>query len=260
MSTGAALQAGCSGGAGLTGCAQEEQHEPDIQSELDTPRRLSTEDVEVYKGGSWREKVQKYEFRTSFPHQKEIRLGLFKRQDAQPPARNTDAMQLLVNSYWADTTYFWSSYSRADIASAAELMRSHQVDVHRAVVAARKKRGLGKWFGVQFRNGAWTGALDIRQPKSNDSKEVQRMKVHWSPQASAEAAARDVDCGNLAVRGVGCTTNFPAGAYTQEELEEAGEYAISKGVNAARIRANLEEIQQVCRHACNGQHTDANHV
>jgi hypothetical protein len=72
-----------------------------------------------------------------------------------------------------------------------------------------------------------------------------RKSVHWCGQRSAEAAAHQADSCFLAMRGLGCTTNFPASTYSQQQLRQAGDYAVSKGVEAVRVEENLNDIAQV---------------
>jgi hypothetical protein len=67
----------------------------------------------------------------------------------------------------------------------------------------------------------------------------------WYGLPSAAAAAQKADCSYLAVQGLGCTTNFPASLYGRLQLEEAGEHAISKGVDGARVKASLEAVEKV---------------
>jgi hypothetical protein len=175
---------------------------------------------------------------------KNINLGSFSPEAAQEGARLFDCLQLLLHGPHADTNFEWSSYTRADIAAAASFLEAKGVDVHQAIAAAREARGTCEWIGVHRTAGraSWTASVCC-QIGNNAGYAALHNKRGL---VSAEAAAHQADCGFLATRGLGCTTNFPASTYSQEQLQEAGDYAVSKGVEAARVEGNLAAIQQVC--------------
>jgi hypothetical protein len=170
---------------------------------------------------------------------KGIALGSFSPDAAEPGARLYDSLQLLLHGPHADTNFAWSSYTRADIAAAASFLHAKGVDVHQAIAAAREARGTTcDWIGVYQRAGRATWEAQIRMGGSG-------WQFGWHGLVSAEAAAHRVDCGYLATRGLGCTTNFPASTYSQQQLQEAADFATGKGAEAARIQANLAAVEQV---------------
>jgi hypothetical protein len=197
--------------------------------------------IPSYRGGRWRPEAQQFDFNLRFCGHS-LHLGSFSAEGAASGARLYDALQLLLRGPRADTTYLWSTYTRADIAAAAAFLEAQRVDVPQAVVALTEGRSgsSGRWLGVRPQGDCWAGVVG-HTPSAGGA----RIALRWGWQPSAEAAARDVDRLVLVVKGLGCTTNFPVATYSQEELEEAGVYAISKGVDAARVRANLEDVQQV---------------
>jgi hypothetical protein len=157
-------------------------------------------------------------------------------------ARRQDALRLLLDGPFANTTFEWSSYTQADIAAAAEALQARGLDAHQAVVDARAKKERGsQWVGVGFRDRAWRAQVTVSAYAGGHCRSV---NVSWKL-PHAEAAACQADCGFLATRGLGCTTNFPASSYSQEELEEAGQHAVRGGVDAAAVRENLGAVKQV---------------
>jgi hypothetical protein len=197
--------------------------------------------VPIYKGGS----VQKgrYRFRVACSG-KDINLGHFSLEAAEPGARLFDCLHLLLHGPHADTNFEWSSYTRADIAAAASFLEAKGVNVHQAIAAAREARGTtGDWIGVYHRAGSASWAARIYCQIGNDAGYATLHKAEGL--VSAEAAAHQADCGYLAARGLGCTTNFPASTYSQQQLQEAGDYAVSKGVEAARVEENLAAVEKV---------------
>jgi hypothetical protein len=193
-----------------------------------------------FKGGSWNVNCSKFDFCLSVSG-KSVFLGQFSPEAAVAGARRRDALHLLLHGPHADTNFEWSSYTRADIAAAASFLEAKGLDVHQAVAFAREARGDG-WNGVHFRKDrpSWTVHLQCQRGENGN-----RTAVDWYGLRSAEAAAHQADCGFLAIRGLGCTTNFPASTYSQQQLEAAGEYAVSKGAKAACVAENLAAVQQV---------------
>jgi hypothetical protein len=166
-------------------------------------------------------------------------LGSFEPEQAASGARLYDAAQLLIRGPRADINFEWSSYTQADIQRAVEVLQAKGVDVHKAVVAAREGLRGTEWFGVRQRGPSWHA-----QWIYHDQQHYKHVAVQGLP--SAEAAARQADCGFLAVRGMECDfTNLPASAYSQQQLQEAGEHAISKGAEAALIKKNLKAVEKV---------------
>jgi hypothetical protein len=169
-------------------------------------------------------------------------LGMYKPEDAESGARLYDALQLLLHGPRANTTYLWKTYTQANVAAAAEVLQSKVVGVHQAVVHAREGRAAGQWIGVscnRARAATWNAHLVLYTTGSP------KLNIRWGVQQSAEEAARQADCGLLAIKGLRCTTNFPASRYRQQQLVAAGEHAISKGVDAGLVQGNLEAVQQV---------------
>jgi hypothetical protein len=196
--------------------------------------------VPTFKGGLLVK--GRYRFRVRFSG-KEINLGSFSPEAAEPGARLYDSLQLLLHGPHANTTFEWSSYTRADIAAAASFLEAKGVDVHQAIDAAREARGTTcDWIGVFLRAGraSWDAAATCGSSRNGG------WKVEWNGLVSAEAAAHQADCGYLATRGLGCTINFPASTYSQQQLQEAGDYAVSKGVEAAKVDENLAAVEEVC--------------
>jgi hypothetical protein len=166
-----------------------------------------------------------------------VRLGCFKPEAAKTGARLYDAVQLLLHGPYADTNFEWSGYTLADVASAASVLEAKGVDVHKTVAAAVEARGAGGWNGACYASASlvsWKVRVGCQINGSSSYSDV-----HWgSPHPTAEAAAHQADCAYLATRGLGCTPNFPASTYSQQQLQEAGGYAISKGVDATRVHAS----------------------
>jgi hypothetical protein len=186
----------------------------------------------------------KYVFRTRVVGaSRQLFLGSFAPEAAEPGARLYDSLQLLLHGPYADTNFEWSSYTRADIAAAASCLQAKGVDVHQAIAATREANSTCEWIGVHRTPGraSWTISLHC-QVGSNAGYATLHKKGGL---VSAEAAAHQADCCLLATRGLGCTTNFPASTYGQQQLQEAADFAISKGVEAARVEENLAVIKQV---------------
>jgi hypothetical protein len=166
-------------------------------------------------------------------------LGSYRTETADTGARLYDSLQLLVYGPRADTNFEWSAYTQADIAAAAQFLHQKGVDVKEAVFRALEARGPDEWIGVGMQDTLWLARMSVH---------VKRKKVIqlcWSGLPSAAAAAQQADCGLLAVKGLRCTTNFPASLYSQLQLEEAGEHASSKGVNGTVVQANLAAVEKV---------------
>jgi hypothetical protein len=196
----------------------------------------------AYRGGCLQRKAQHaYRFRADVLGV-DISLGCFTAAKAEQGARKYDALQLLLYGSRAKTNFEWSSYTQADVAAAAQLLQAKGLDVHQAVVCARQSRVGGEWYGVHMRGVYWIATVS-----SSTATGIPSTSVRWCRGlSSAEAAARQADAGQLAVIGLGCTTNFPASSYTKLQLEEAGRYAVSKAVEAAHVAACLEAVEQVC--------------
>jgi hypothetical protein len=177
---------------------------------------------------------------------KHIQLGQVNTEAAEPCARLYDALQLLLHGPRADTNFEWSSYTQADIAAAISFLQAKGVDAHQAVAAARETKG-SDWIGVTQNTGrsAWRAGILCQMGKSTGCT-----TLYWNGLPSAEAAAHQADCGFLAVRGLGCTPNFPASTYSQQQLQEAGEYSVSKGLDKGSVDRNLAAVQQVRGHDC----------
>jgi hypothetical protein len=125
-----------------------------------------------------------------------------------------------------------------------ELLQAKGVDVHKAVVAAREAQRGTEWLGAMAHKGSW------RSHVAYDDGQQHWKQLNWHGLPSAAAAARQADCGLLAVRGMECNvTNFPASVYSQQQLQEAGEHAISKGMEAALVKKHLQAVEKVwlCR-------------
>jgi hypothetical protein len=168
-------------------------------------------------------------------------LGLYPPASAEMGARLYDSLQLLLHGPRANTNFEWSSYTRADITAAAKVLQKKGVHVKAAVLHARATRAPGEWIGVVGRSTSWAADVAVYRGKG-----IPNVHVCWKQLQSAEVAAQQADCCLLAVHGLGCTTNFPASQYSKLQLEEAGQYAVSKGVEAMRAKANLEAVEQVC--------------
>jgi hypothetical protein len=194
----------------------------------------------AFKGSSRSSsRPQRIQFLCSVPSHGCKHLGTFNTDQAASGARLYDAAQLLIRGPRSDINFEWSSYSQADVQRAVDLLQAKGVDVHRAVVAAREGQRGNAWFGAQAQGATWYAHV-------NDSSGQQLSMVWWCGLPSAEAAARQADCGLLAVKGMQCNfTNFPASAYSQLQLQQAGEHAISKGVEAALVKKNLEAVEKV---------------
>jgi hypothetical protein len=190
----------------------------------------------AYRGAHLHRKTHLYRFRVCVLGIKRC-LGCFRAAEAEQGARKYDSLQLLLYGARAKTNFEWSTYTRADIAAAASLLQAKGLDVHQAVIFARQCLRGGKWFGVHADGVSWTATMFQKRPER---------ALRWCGLSSAEAAARRADAGQLAVVGLGCTTNFPASSYTKLELEEAGRYATSKGMQAVHVAACLEAVEQVC--------------
>jgi hypothetical protein len=166
-------------------------------------------------------------------------LGEFKPEQAASGARLYDAAQILIRGPRADINFEWSSYTQADIQRAVDVLQAKGVDVQQ-VIAARQDMAGSEGLGVQAARESWRAQVTCC------SGQQQMKHVRWHGLPSAEAAARQADCGFLAVKGLGCAaTNFPASAYSQLQLQEAGEHAVSKGVEAALVRKNLKAVEKV---------------
>jgi hypothetical protein len=114
--------------------------------------------------------------------------------------------------------------------------------VHHAVVHARGGgQSASHWIGVtKSCQGGWFPSLAI------PLKDRAFRHIRWGVRQSVEEAARQADCGLLAIHGLCCATNFPGSLYIQQQLESAGQYAIRRGVEAARVETNLEAVAKVC--------------
>jgi hypothetical protein len=174
-------------------------------------------------------------------------LGQFQPDAAEAGARLYDAVQLLLRGPHADTNFEWSSYTQADVAAAALFLEAKGLDVHQTVAATWDAKGACGWTGVTVHGGSCRPSVKCWAEEKGD-----RTTKALAPGGlqGAEAAAHQADCAYLATRGLGCTTNFPASTYSQQQLQETGDYAISKGVPAAHVAANLEAVQQVCGLGC----------
>jgi hypothetical protein len=196
-----------------------------------------------FKGGQFRA-GNKFDFKFQFHFGASQRsswpLGSFEPEQAATGARLYDAAQILIRGPRADINFEWSSYTQSDIQRAVEVLQAKGLDVHKAVVAREERPG-SEWFGVRELGTSWQAHLS-RFP--GQLRTLRKLSWHGLP--SAEAAARQADCGCLAARGLGCTvTNFPASAYSQLQLQQAGEHAIRKGVEAALVEENLAAVEKV---------------
>jgi hypothetical protein len=128
---------------------------------------------------------------------------------------------LLLHGPHADTNFEWSSYTRADIAAAVLFLEAKGVDVRQAIAAARQARdSTSEWIGVSRKTGSATWRVCIHN--KNGGNGASRPTLSWCRLVSAEAAAHQADCGFLAMRGLGSTTNFPASTYSQQQLQQVG--------------------------------------
>jgi hypothetical protein len=194
----------------------------------------------AFKGSSACNNKLKFHFQfRSGGNQTYVQLGTFEVDQAASGARLYDAAQILIRGPRADINFEWSSYTQADVQRAVDLLQARGVDVHQAVVAARQGQRGAEWLCVQAAKECW-------QARVTCCSGQQQSNVWWCGLPSAEAAARQADCGLLAVKGLGCSvTNFPASAYSQLQLQQAGEHAIGKGVEAALVQKNLEAVAKV---------------
>jgi hypothetical protein len=210
------------------------------------PRSMEQQNVSAprsFKGGHFRGGRFEFQFQFHFSasHKSAWPLGTFQPEQAASGARLYDAAQILVRGPCADINFEWSSYTQADIQRAVEVLQAKGLDVHQAVVAGEEKPG-SEWFGVREHRASWQAHLSRFPGQQRNTTKA----VTWQGLPSAEAAARQADCGCLAVRGLGCTvTNFPASAYSQLQLQQAGEHAVRKGVDVARVKENLEAVEKV---------------
>jgi hypothetical protein len=193
--------------------------------------------VASFKGGTTIAATGNYKF-AIYVLGKSRYLGTYQPESAETGARLYDSLQLLLHGPRANTTFKWSAYTQGDVAAAAEVLQMMGIDVAQAMVHARTP---GNWIGVNAMAGSWTATVTVYQGKGNPE-----IKVRWYTLQSAEVAAQQADCGFLAVHGLSCTTNFPASQYSKLQLEQAGECAISKGVDEMRVRGNLEAVDKVC--------------
>jgi hypothetical protein len=198
--------------------------------------------LQSYEGATWLSRDNVHRFVIGVLGTRLV-LGTYKPEHADSGARLYDALQLLLHGPCANTTFPWRTYTQADVAAAAKVLESKGVDVHQAVVYAGEGLHAGQWTGVaRLANGtSWRAQLFV------NTKGSPKLNIRWGAQQSAEGAARQADCGLLAIQGLRCTTNFPASAYHQPQLAAAGEHAISKGVEAARVKRNLAAVEQVCQ-------------
>ena len=196
-----------------------------------------------YKGGGWRSGRCHFKIHLLG---KRVPLGIYAPDSAVNGARLYDALHLLLYGHRADTNFAWCSYTQADIAAAIAAMKSQGVDVPRAVAYARSpKASSSKYLGVSAGIALWQVNVHCHLGKGQP-----KLKVCWGRLCGEEVAAHFADCGMLAINGLQCTTNFPASRYSQEQLEEVAQQAISKGVNAECVRANLAAVAQVGRACC----------
>jgi hypothetical protein len=187
-----------------------------------------------YKGAVWNHTNRTYDFSMTILGNSR-NLGSYLPADADSGARRFDALQLLLLGPRAETNFAWGSYSQADIARVAECLKDGGVDVELAVADTKR------WVGSVSRTGQTWRAYAEHNDKGN------RISFTRGNLQTAAAAAWQVDCWMLPLKGVACTTakNFPASRYTQQQLKEAGELMISKGVRASLVNGNLEAIEKV---------------
>jgi hypothetical protein len=167
-------------------------------------------------------------------------IGSYKSESVKAGARLHDALQLLLYGPRANTTFEWSAYTQADILGAAKALKRKGIDVRQAVLHAREAGALGKRIGVIELARSWTAYVAAYRGKGSCA-----LTVCWKQLPSAEVAAQQADCGLLAVQGLGCTTNFPPSMYSKLQLEQAGEHAVSMGVDELRVTANLEAVEKL---------------
>jgi hypothetical protein len=197
--------------------------------------------MKAFKGGRYQHPgMHKYTFQMHVLD-KLLHLGSYAPEAVESGARLYDALQLLLYGPFADANFEWSSYSQGDVAAAVSFLQAKGVDVHRAVVHARSKLGSGAWVGTRYHQLVW----EAQVPYQGFIEAAQKV-VSWCGLPCAVAAAHQADRGLLAIQGLGCTTNFPASQYSKLQLEEAGQYAVSKGFGEARVGKNLAAVEQVC--------------
>jgi hypothetical protein len=193
----------------------------------------------AYKGATWLPDQEAYQFDVHFPNGGGAHLGHFTPAQAKHGAEAFDLLQLLIYGPFADTNFKWSHYTQENVAAAAAILSSGDVNLHAIIVLARLQKG--EWLAVEEEpQGCWRASVSCKQ-----QGEVIDGVVCSQGGASAEEAARDADRGLLVVEGLGCTTNFPASSYSAQELEEAGWYAMGVGVDPERVENNLEAVEQV---------------
>jgi hypothetical protein len=187
------------------------------------------------KGCVWKPRSQKYRFQITLLR-KSWTIGDYKPAAVEVGARRYDALQLLLHGPYANTNFPWSSYTQLDIAAAVQLLRARGVDVLLAVAASTRKGWNGRF---ELRGTSWRAHLPVQLPGRIT------ITISWCGLSDTGEAALHLDRGALAVKGLGCTTTLPASAHSKQDLEETGKYVISKGVDAALVKQNLEAVEQV---------------
>jgi hypothetical protein len=169
---------------------------------------------------------------------KVVNFGKCSRAGAEAKAREVDSAQLLVHGFRAKTNMQWNTFTQADIAHVAELLRGKRVDVELAVVRAFNARR--PWNGVNVAGEGWSTKLTCH--KTADGKTIH---LQWGGFKTAQQAADQADAGFLALLGLGATTNYPASLCSPAALATAAAYLIRMGVESARVDANVATVEQV---------------
>jgi hypothetical protein len=197
------------------------------------------------RGCSWSSRRQGFEYKKCISG-KRVSLGFVRESDGQQSAvvetaaRHYDAVELLLRGPFANTNFEWSTYTQDDVAAAAKFLEGKGINVHKAVIASRDGQGARDWIGVRQQDRKWHAQVNCRRDNGNEG-----IGITWPRWSSAEAAAQHADCGLLAVHGLQVTTNFPASGYSEEQLQEAGQHAISKGADPERVHRNVEAVGKV---------------
>jgi hypothetical protein len=197
-----------------------------------------------YLGSTWILEHTKCAFAMAIQG-KRVQIAQVPRAEAAAGARLYDAAQIVINGAHAKTNFSLDGFAADEIAAVISLLRGKGVDVRRAVDDMRQAHADAPWLGVgpgvpSEAGTSYTAQLAFH---AYDSSKV--ITLEWSALGSADAAARQVDCGILALQGPDCRTNFPASECSAEAIAEAGTYAVLKGVPRARVEANLAAVEQV---------------
>jgi hypothetical protein len=174
-----------------------------------------------------------------------------------------DALQLVLFGAHAITNFEWTNCTTAHIAEAVEELERQGFSGRQAMLAGWDAVGTSRAGvpGVTARKTADGGAvLSVQVPwLSRDGRRCtlcfatdaavhgsqQRRARGWSV-AQEASAARMADRVALVLRGLACTTNFPASECAEEQLWVVAASAIRQGVDARLVDRNVQDVRQVC--------------